>query len=493
MTSKKLKIVHIIAEVSPYSKSGGLGDVGSALPKAISRLGHEVIVVTPYYGSVRNQNLKKEVLDFGQKIKIAGAEYPLSYRKFISPEGVTIYFVVNEELFGSHLGIYHVMEDEALRWIFYARASIELLKVINFQPAIIHTHDWMAGLVPNYLKSDYKNDAFFAETSIIFTVHNLEYQGAGKNRDTIDSKHKDKGTGSPPEQKNFRNYINFVKRGILFADVITTVSERYAQEILTPKFGAGLDPYLRRRKNRVFGIINGIDYEVINPAFDKHVIYQYDFKSLDKKNQNKLALQKKAGLAVSADIPLLGVVNRLTEQKGFDLIIKAMPCLIKMNLQIAIIGSGRRPDYKEFFRGLTKKFPQKIAFYCPFTQEVASQIYAASDIYLMPSRYEPCGLSQLISLRYGSIPVVHAVGGLHDTITDYNPANDSGNGFVFENYEKDELLVAIARACESFKYKEQWKKLVYRAMKQSFSWELPARKYLELYSITLKLNNKPPA
>lgn len=486
--NKKLKIAHIVSEVSPYSKVGGLGDVGAALPKAIRRLGHDVITVTPYYGSVRKMNLKKETIHCDQPVVIDGKEYPISFRKHISPDGVPIYFVVNEELFGSHQKVYDAIEDEALRWIFFALGSIKLLKLINFQADIIHAHDWLAGLVPNYLRTKYKHDEFFKHSAIVYTIHNNNAQGTPRLYKAPKNK-VDKGTGWPPEQKGFRNYINFAKRAIVNAHVINTVSERYAKEILTPKFGAGLDPYLKRRKDRVFGIINGIDYEVVNPAYDKNVYVNYDVNTLDKKLENKKALQKEVGLTVQKNTPLLGVVNRLTEQKGFKLIMEAVPTLLKMDLQMVIVGSGQK-SFIKFFREVARKHRSKVGVYSPFTEKMASRVYAGSDLYLMPSRWEPCGISQLISLRYGSIPIVHHVGGLQDTVTDFDPETDTGNGFVFTRYDKNDLLVAIARATESYKYKKSWRKLVYRAMKQSFSWDLPAKKYVELYLIALKIKNK---
>lgn len=486
--SKKFKIVHTVAEVSPYSKVGGLGDVGYALPKAIHRLGHETLIVSPYYGCVRSMNISRKKIEGNFKIQCGGNEYPVNFYKHLSPDGVPIYFVVNEEFFGSHIGVYRVMEDEALRWIFFDRAVLELLRAINFRPDILHCHEWHAGLIPNYLKTAYKDEPLFKNTATVFTIHNLVHQGTFYWQN-VTAEHTDKGIGEPPEQKNFRRWINFTKRGILFSHAITTVSERYAEEILTPKFGSGLDPYLKRRSDRVFGIINGIDYEVVNPAFDPHVSVKYDINSLPKKLKNKTGLQKELGLKVDENIPLIGIVNRLSEQKGFELIINIMPTLLKANLQLAVVGSGDA-DYLKFFRETAKKFSERVSMSSPFDQKIASKIYAGSDIYLMPSRYEPCGLSQLVSLRYGSIPVVHSVGGLHDTIEDFDPRNDTGNGFVFQNYDEGELLMAIARACESYKYKNSWNKLLYRAMKQSFSWELPARKYIELYQIALELKFK---
>src|SRR3989338_2652053 len=404
---KHLKIAHIIAEIAPFSKIGGLGDVGRDLPKALLRLDQEIIVISPYYSLVRKQELQKEKIEGPSPIEIDGIDYPVSFRKHSTAYGLTVYFVVNEELFGSHQNVYDQGDDDALRWIFFSKASLELLKHINFQADIIHAHDWTAGLVPNYVNSLYRDDLFFKKSALVFTIHNLSHQGTLILRRAPTHKI-DKGTGSPPEQRSFRNYINFMKRGIVNAQVINTVSERYAKEILTPQFGAGLDPYLRRRREHVFGIINGIDYEVVNPAFDGDVYVKYDFNSLEKKGKNKAALQKEVGLTVKQTTPLIGLVNRLSQQKGFALIMEAMPVLLKMDLQMVVVGSGNK-DYLKFFREIARKHRSKIGVYSPFTQVMASRVYAGSDLYLMPSRYEPCGISQLISLRYGSIPIVHSV------------------------------------------------------------------------------------
>lgn len=490
MSLKKiLRVAHFTAEVSPYSKVGGLGDVGYALPKAIGRLGHDIIIITPLYGSVRAQHLNLERVPGETSVVIDGIEYPVRYFKFVSPDNFPIYFVDNEELFASHKDVYHVIDDEALRWIFFARAGLELFRLIQFAPDIIHLHDWTSALAANYLRAIYRTEPLFKDTAVLYTIHNLAYQGTRHVRNT-DKNKLDKGSGAPPEEKSFRKYINFMKRGIVNAHAISTVSERYAKEITTPEFGAGLDPYLKRRIDRVFGIINGIDYEVINPAFDEDVYVRYDVNSLDKKQRNKVALQKEVGLTIKKTTPIIGIINRLTEQKGFKLIIEAMPTLLKMDLQIVVVGSGERDDYIKFFRDTARKHRSVVGIYSPFTQKMASRVYAGSNLYLMPSRYEPCGISQLVSLRYGSIPIVRSVGGLHDTVTDYDPATDTGNGFTFSSYTASELLVAIARATESFKYTDSWNKLVYRAMKQSFSWELPAKKYVQLYHIAIKLKQQ---
>lgn len=295
----------------------------------------------------------------------------------------------------------------------------------------------------------------------------------------------DDGKNDPTKKMSLVPHLNFTKRAILNADLISTVSERYAEEITTPEFGQGLDKYIRQRKKDLYGIINGIDYTVYNPAYDKKIEYPYDWNSLRRKKKNKLVLQKKVGLEENPETPLIGLVNRLTEQKGFNLIMENIDILMRLPLQMVIVGSGYR-EYVLFFKKMARKYPKKIGIYTPFTEEMASKVYAGSDMFLMPSRFEPCGLSQLISLRYGSIPIVHETGGLSDTITNFSPKTRKGNGFVFKQFHGADFLVALTRALENYKYSQTWEHLTWRAMQQTYSWELPAKKYVRLFNIAIK-------
>lgn len=484
----KLKIVHISSEVSPYSKSGGLGDVVHALPKAQAKLGHEVIIITPRYGMVKNQEkegkIKTENVKENLSLEINGEKINYKFKKAnLSDNGLNlpVYFFSQEELFGRHSKLYGY-ENDNLRFLAFNLAAIELLEQIGFEPDIIHCHDWQTALVPNYLKLKYQESPFFKKTSIILTIHNITFQ-LGHNWWEI--KDTDDGKGLPPLEKDKIEKINFLKRGIIHADAINTVSERHAQEILTKEFSQGLENILNKRKDDVYGIINGIDYEVFNPAFDKNIYVNYDWNSLNKKIENKLALQKELGLKQDKEIPMIGLSNRLTEQKGFDLLMEIIKHLLNQELQIVIVGSGEK-EYINFFKKIAKRHAKKIAVVSPFTEEMSSKVYAASDMYLLPSRFEPCGLSQLVSLRYGSIPIIHETGGLSDTITDFNPRTNKGNGFTFKNYVKYELLIAITRAIETYKHCLVWERLTWQAMGQSYSWELPAKKYLLLYRKILK-------
>lgn len=479
---KPLTISIVASEVLPFSKTGGLADVANALPKHVAQLGHAVSVVTPYYQFIDEQNLQKELV--GESIvKLGLTDYPIKFLKTNLEPGSTVpvYLIYQAELFSTRPKLYQY-PDDGLRFAVFNRAVFALYESLGYAPDVIHCHDWQTGLIPNYLVSEFAKEKFWSKTSTLFTIHNLLYQLPGMWYDVPIDK-RDQGRGAPSTDPKELTTTNFTLRAIKNADVINAVSERYAEEILTKMFGEGLDGHLHRRRERVFGIINGIDYTVFNPSLDQHLQIHYDWNSLDKKLQNKLALQREFGLPESADMPLIGLVHRLTEQKGFDLIMEILPTLLRQRVQVVIVGHGQK-GYMSFFRNMARKCPHQVAVHLEYME--GSRIYAGSDIFLMPSRFEPCGVSQLISLRYGSIPVVHHTGGLADTITDFDPKTGSGNGFVFHTYAGADLLMALTRAIETYKYPKVWEHLTWQAMRQSFSWELPARKYVELYRRALK-------
>ena len=480
---KKIKIAHISAEVSPYSKTGGLGDVVRSLPTALGRRGHQIIVITPFYKIIKEQNLPLE--DFSQAVSLSFADYRFnfSFKKVISQNKYPVFFVVQEELFSGREKLYEYPND-ALRFLFFDLSVLELLKILKFSPDVLHCHDWHTGIVPYFLKTLYKDDQNFSNIATLLTIHNLSFQGAF-NWWQVPPEKKDDGGDLLKRKENDFQWVNFMRRGIMHSDIINTVSERYAKEILTPEFGCGLDNLLRRRKEDVYGIINGIDYKIFNPNFDPNVYINYDVDSFEKKVENKIALQQEFGLTIDKRIPMIGLANRLTEQKGFELLINLLDELLKQNLQIAVVGTGGGV-YADALRKARRKHPQKIIFISPFDESYARKIYAASDVYLLPSRFEPCGLSQLISLRYGSVPIVREVGGLSDTVANYNPETGRGNGFVFRNYNEIELLIAITRALEDYKKRSGWEKLARRAMKETYSWNLPAKKYVALYKKAIK-------
>ncbi len=478
-----LKIASIASEVAPYSKSGGLGDVTKSLPKALSQLGHQVVIITPYYGFIKKQDLQLEDVDKISSVKIKGHTYKLTFKKLNFSDNLKIYFVVNNKLFSNRKEIYRDNNDN-LKFLVFNIAALKLLEIIKFKPHIIHSHDWQAGMIPNLLKRDIKRVPSLKKTATIFTIHNLTFQMGGGWWNVPHNK-KDDGHKDPLKDFAKIKYLNFTKRGIMYADIINTVSERYAEEITSPELGQELDKFLRQRSNDLYGIINGIDYTIHNPSYDDNLKYKYDWNSLRRKNKNKLALQKELGLEQKADIPLIGMTNRLTEQKGFKLIMENIETIMKLPLQLVIVGSGFR-EYILFFKKYAKKYPKKLAIVTPFTEPMESKIYAGSDMFLMPSRFEPCGISQLKSLRYGSMPIVHETGGLSDTITNYNPKTRKGNGFVFKQYDSIHFMMALVRALENYKYPQFWEHLTWQSMQQTYSWELPAKKYLKLFNIALK-------
>jgi starch synthase len=487
---KNLKIAVVASEVAPFSKTGGLADVTGSLPKTFSQMKNEVVILTPFYEKIidaKKHNLKLVendfpiLLDKKHKIKIS------LWQGNLTP-GLPVCFIGNKKYFSKHHRLYGSSRENS-RFALFDFAVLEVLKKINFQPDVLHCHDWHAGLIPYLLKKHpaWSIDSFFKNTATVFTIHNLAFQ-MGRNWWEAQPEKKESGDDLPSLHSPAMENVNFAKRGILFADALNTVSEKYAEELLTPEFGQGLEKYLNRRRQDFFGIINGIDYSVFNPALDKNIYVNYDWDSLRRKKRNKLALQKELGLEEKADIPLIGLASRLAEQKGYNLIIETLDTLQKLPLQIVIIASGGKDgkEYADIFKKIAKKYSKKFAFITPYTDEQASKVYAGTDMLLMPSRFEPCGLSPLISLRYGSIPIVHETGGLAETITNFNPKTGKGNGFVFKSYTKEEFLIALARALENFKYEKIWEHLVWQSMKQSFSWEIPAKKYIALFRKALQ-------
>lgn len=486
--NKKLNIVHISAECAPYAKSGGLGDVVQQLPTALVKQGHQVSTIIPDYGFFEKTGLNKELILDDVSVTVRGKIYKSTLSIIKDQTSNPIFLIGNQELFGDVAHLY-TPDNDGLRFLFFDVAALTMLnillekKIAPFQNGIIdiiHCHDWHAGIIPQLIKT---SDQFLKLKNVatVCTIHNLAYQGQ-INWWHIPPRRRDRGTSNPLRKTTNPQHLNFLRRAIIYADVVNTVSERYALEILTKEFGQGLNLLLRKHKNKVYGIVNGIDYNVWNPQFDPNVYVNFDVHSLEKKKENKKQLQQELGLNVDADTALIGIANRLTEQKGFDLIMELMPDLLEQNLQIVVVGDGEK-GYLRFFRKMAKKYPTRVGISSPFCETIASKVYAGSDMYLMPSHFEPCGISQLISLRYGSVPIVHETGGLHDTITDFNYKENQGNGFSFPSYNAEDLAIAIGRALETYQNKPVWEALMARGMEESFSWDLPASKYVNLYSI----------
>lgn len=375
-------------------------------------------------------------------------------------------------------------EDNDIRFTFFCRGALEVLKRLGWQPHIIHCNDWMTGLVPAYLKTLYKDDPFYRDTRSVFTIHNMAYQGVFPRSSfahTLLPKELFSGGGV----EAFGS-LNFLKAGLVYADALTTVSEKYAEEIRSSdEFGCGLQDILERRKSDLTGILNGVDYSVWDPAVDRLIPVQYDSKRLDLKVENKKALLQRMGLPFHEGVPVIGIISRLADQKGFDLIGEVMDELMKLPIQLVVLGTGEK-KYHDLFEKAALKHRQKVAVSLTFNIELSHWIEAGCDMFLMPSRYEPCGLNQIYSLRYGTAPVVRATGGLDDTIEDFQPSTGQGTGFRFSAYRGADLLKAVRRAVEVYADQNAWRKLMRNGMAKDFSWEASARKYIHLYRTLAK-------
>lgn len=486
--SKKLKIVHIASEVAPFSKTGGLGDVARSLPKALHRLGHEVIIITPLYGQVIDKKANKLKLVF-ENINVhlnSQENVRVNYWRGYLMEGLPVYFVEYKKFFSKHKHLYGSSQENA-RFLVFNVASLKLLSLLKFSADIIHCHDWQTGLIPYYLKTDFRYSKTLKKAKTIFTIHNLIFQ-LGHNWWEIAPTSKDYGRSRIPHLADPKlENINFAKRAILSADLINTVSEQYREEIMTKKFGQDLQRILKNRASRLFGIINGIDYNTYNPERDKSLYRHYSVRSPELKSANKKYLQKLFHLPVNESTPIFCTTSRVTFQKGFELIIKIFPQLVKIDAQFIIIGSGEKKYIKELQKMAHKYSQQLVVIPSHETnQKYETLVYAGSDFFLLPSNHEPCGINQLIAMRYGCIPIVREIGGLYNTVENFNPATGRGTGFTFKAEDETLFYTAIIRALENYRHKKVWASLVRRAMTQSTSWEIPAKKYLELYKKVIK-------
>lgn len=487
-----MRIVIATSEVTPFAKTGGLAEVCGALPRALVKLGVKVSVFTPLYSISQNLSAKslrlKLLIKVGERIKPAAIHFKRQAKIDFFFVGEKEYFD-REFLYGSEHGDY---PDNAQRFIFFSKAVIESLIQLNIKPAIIHCHDWQTALIPLYLKTIYAQSPILAQTKTVFTIHNLGYQGIFPEAAFYDIGVSEKFFS--PQGIEFYGKVNFLKAGLLFADLLTTVSPTYAQEIQTKEFGFGLEGVLADRKDHLFGILNGIDDRIWNPAKDKYIKPNYDARTSSiKKKIIKHHLGQKLKLNLTPETPLIGFIGRLTEQKGIELIIDAVKTLLKnqsqkgKTLSFVILGIGEE-KYHKLLLELASQFPHQLSVTLGFNEPLAHQIYAGSDIFLIPSRYEPCGLAQMIALKYGSIPIGFKTGGLADTIIDYSLDSANGNGFLFSPYETNSLIAKLKMALALFNQKEEWLKLIQRAMAANFSNEASAQAYLELYSKLQKIS-----
>ena len=480
-----MKIAMIASEAAPFAKTGGLADVAGALPIALERLGHEVRLILPKYRGITTHQAT-----LGRGIRVT----------FIEHDG----YFGREHLYGGKDGDY---QDNLERFSFFGWRALEQLKESGFRPDVIHVHDWQAALVPVYLATTSRQDPFFQQTTTVLTIHNLAYQG-------VFPKSEFPKLGVPwdlfhMEGLEYYDQGNLLKGGLVFAARLNTVSPTYAREIQTPEYGCGLDGVLRKRSHDLTGILNGIDTTAWDPATDKALAARFTAQTLEKKALCKRALQTQLGLPVEAAVPVIGLVTRLAAQKGLDLVAAVTEDLVKLGAQIVLLGTGDRPLHEQF-EALARRYPQALGIRLAFDDALARQIYAGSDLFLMPSRFEPCGLGQMIAMRYGTIPIVRKTGGLADTVLDLETAGagrpgtpllggvggqvpggrqaggggagSRGNGFVFETADSAELLAAVHRAVAQFRQRPAWTALVKRAMALDWSWDRAARDYVELYT-----------
>ena len=473
------KILFIASECVPFVKTGGLADVVGSLPKAFDKEKYEVRVIIPNYKCIKPEWKEKMnfVTSFYMDMAWRSQYVGIMEMKY---DGIQYYFIDNEYYFAGEKPYGYIHEDVE-KFAFFSKAALSILPVVGYQPDIVHCHDWQTGLVPVYLKDSFHEGGFYVTMKSVMTIHNLKFQGIWNIETVQDATGLDMSYFTPDKLEAFGD-ANYLKGGIVYADRITTVSNTYAEEIKTPFYGEHLDGLMRARSGELKGIVNGLDYKEWNPQTDQKISARYSVGNFRlNKVKNKLALQKELGLPQDKKVMMIGIVSRLTDQKVFDLIDRIMDELCQDAVQIVVLGTGEERS-ENMFRHFAWKYGDKVAACIYYSDEMSHKIYAASDAFLMPSLFEPCGLSQLMSLRYGSLPIVRETGGLKDTVEPYNEYEETGTGISFTNYNAHEMLEAI-RYGEEIYYdrRKSWNKMVERAMNADFSWEHSAKQYEQLY------------
>jgi len=484
----------VASEVAPFAKTGGLADVLGSLPAALQAAGADVHVLMPEYRRIANEYGKRMEFVGTVTVPIGKQVETGSIRRFTTAEGVTVYFLGHEhyyhraELYGGPAGDY---PDNDERFIFLCRGALEALRLLSWRPDIIHCHDWQTGLIPVYLRRLYEKDTLYRRMRSVLTIHNLCYQGrfpASRFKNTTLP-----WSEFTPATLEYYGDVNFLKGGLVYADAITTVSPTYAREILKPEHGCGLQGVLQTRAHDLHGILNGLDPDIWDPRKDPLIPANYSAKTVQRKAANKQALKRSAGLYfpdISA-IPLVGMIARLVEQKGVDLLLERIDDILHLDLQLIVFGTGDE-RYRKALTAAARKYPGKLSVETYFSDPRARLIYAGSDLFLMPSRYEPCGLGQLIAMRYGTVPIVHRTGGLADTVTDFNPSTGAGSGIVFADYTADALLTAVTRGMTYYQDRKLWRTLTSAVMRQEFSWRRSVRDYLRLYRQMCRSSGRLP-
>ena len=475
----KKKILFVASEAVPFIKTGGLADVAGTLPKSFNQDEFDVRVIIPKYRAIPEQYRDQMKYRTHFYMDFAGENRYVGIME-LEWGGIQFYFIDNEYYFYGPKPYEDGIWDLE-KFAYFSKAALSILPIIDFQPDVIHCHDWQTGLLPVYLKTEFSNGEFFADIKSVMTIHNLKFQGTWTIQDIMNI------TGLPgylftDDKLEAYNNANYLKGGLVYADWVTTVSPTYAEEIKTAFFGEGLNGLLTARGEQLSGILNGIDYDEYNPEDDKYLLHPYNASNFRKvKIKNKLALQAELGLEKNEKKFMIGVVSRLTDQKGFDLVAYMMDQICTEDVQLVILGSGDK-RYEGMFEHYAWKYPDRVSANIKYSDELSHKIYGSCDAFLMPSLFEPCGLSQLMSLRYGTLPIVRETGGLKDTVQPYNEFDSTGTGFSFANYNAHEMMDTINRA-KSVYYnkKREWNKIVDRAMAADFSWNASARCYEDLY------------
>ena len=485
-----MNIAFAASEVVPFAKTGGLADVSASLPIELTKLGHNVKVFMPKYYSVDENQFKLKYDSWIGIIPIRVANKILDvkvFKGYLEDSRTEIYLIDYPPFFHRHT-LYTDDPDEDERFILFSKAVIETIQRLSWKPNVIHLNDWQTGLIPLLIKDNYSWDKHFDKTASVFTIHNIAYQGSFP-AETVWKAELDYKYFDSPGQIEHNGKLNYMKAAISFADVVTTVSEKYAEELQTPEFSFGMDAILKYRKEDFFGILNGIDETVWHPEVDELIPFNYSFKKISPKEKNKKELLKRFNLPYKKSTHVIGIVSRLASQKGIDLILSSMGYLLTLDIQWVILGSG---DYhlEQQLNQIATSNPNKFGVHIGYSNEISHLIEAGSDMFLMPSQFEPCGLTQMYSLKYGTVPIVRNTGGLADTVFDWddqvNKGKKNGNGFSFNDYNGYALTNAVERSVAAFSNKKVWRQIQKNGMKTSFTWDISAKRYIDVYQKALE-------
>jgi len=493
---KKLKILFVAAEAAPYASVGGLGQVIYFLSRALRKMGHDARVMIPKYAHIDENFYQTEIVKSGLQVWPGGGEGPIicniKLHRPVSKFDAPVYFLENMEYYEKRANVYGYIDDH-VRFAVFSKGVVNFLKESDWVPDVINCADWQTGHVPNYLRTICESDPKLSKIATVFSIHNLHFQGMFDHRFVSELEYDDGKSSIAPflaEKSEPLRTQNFMKRGVLYADIVNTVSENHAREILTPEYGEKLELLLREVRTKIYGVLNGLDYKEFNPASDKIIYANYSARGLDARLKNKQALQREFNLPENPDAAVVGMVGRLDEQKGFDILIPILYSILsEYEIQFVIVGGGDG-RYHSSLIDLQKKFPKKLATHLMPNFTLPRHVFAGADMFLVPSKFEPFGITAIEAMRYGSVPIVRRTGGLADTVENYDPKMEAGNGFVFNNYDHLSLYGAIVRALEVYKNPKAWRGIMKRAMKTDFSWDSSAKRYEELYEKACALAKK---